>query len=804
MLRDQIKSTEALKDDLLALQLAFNKSREEVGVLLTRNSSLVKRAKALAIRIRRAPTIQARAVEKVKAASQLHKLQQKGVITEASRELVTDLVSLHNVPVSRVLSVIQAVAATFGVAVDGDISERSVGRIVLEGGLISQAQIVHEIQSAADVTLSGDGTSLYNIQQESKFLNFKTSLYADGDVLHKRVHRFLGISTALDHTAETQIQGWKDINAEIHEVYNSTVGADNPVDPDTLPARATGYNGDHAPDQKKLGRGIGGEDGWKQQCDRKLRGEKELKSWHQDDLLPFIMRAAARKIESAGGMDAFNALPALEQDVLNKSMFVEICVDVGTDVFKAMSPEEQRETDLFIWAGCCMHKELNAVKGGNAAMIASWVGQQAPIRLMNKDNKAAADAGNSAAKTRAEAVSEGGGVKLTSLAGMLFHHKDKKKGEGALFHIWFEDKLGRSFTNVEKNVYDGLLDPATNTELLVLAAYGQAISRPYLGQVRGPNCEYTNVLDLGPLHARVKDHCRAIIANPDLLLAPGASYVKGSMDGRLWDNPEIMYRIQSIAATLPRVRECLVVFFAGALETWIRFSVDYEEGGTIANLTPAQRERANMPTTNDANEGTLGERRTGSRHAPNMSLHQHNARKMYKRNDTKSYRRCFLVPRTLRVFRAKARMVDSSGLTRRNRKAQQDFDTAAVAVKHTKDKVKVAKVKAVTAILDSLTPWLTAGRVRLDPVSQKEPTNKEMDLQLAWHRRAEGPLPKGTESEIPQISKLATKALKRDALIAAVHRFATRPNISSSQEQVEEDERVEDVVDSDVDMELGY
>ncbi|KAJ6471163.1 hypothetical protein C8R47DRAFT_1179543 [Mycena vitilis] len=743
ILRDQLKSAEAFKDDMLALQLAFNKSRQEVEVLLTRNSTLVKRAKALAMRIRRAPTIQARAVEKVKAASQLFKLQQKGVITEASRELVTDLVSLHNVPVS---------------------PDRSVGRIVLEGGLISQAQIVHEIQSAADVTLSGDGTSLYNIQQESKFLNFKTSLYAEGDVLHKRVHRFLGISTAVDHTTETQIQGWKDINAEIHEVYNSTVGADAPVDPDTLPARATGYNGDHAADQKKLGRGIGGEDGWKQQCDRKLRGEKELKSWHQDDLLLFIMRAAARKIESAGGMDAFNALPLpqhmTQQDILNKSMFVEICVDVGSDVFKAMSPEEQRETDLFIWAGCCMHKELNAVKGGNTAMIASWVGHQAPIRLMNKDNKAAADAGNSAAKTRAEAVSEGGGVKLTSLAGLLFHHKDKKKGQGALFHIWFEDKLGntryqshcetaalfirylqhmrdrkgsRLFTNVEKNVYD---------ELLVLAAYGQAISRPYLAQVRGPNCEYTNALDLGPLHERVKAHFRAIIANPELLLAPGASY------------------IQSISATLPRVREW-------ALETWIRFSVDYEGGGTIANLTPAQRERANMPTTNDANEGTLGERRTGSRHAPNMSLHQHNARKMYKRNDTK--------PRTFRIFRAKARMVDSS--------AQQDFNTAAV-------EVKVAKVKA-------LTPRLTVGRVLLDPVTQKEPTNKELDLQLAWHRRAEGPLPKGTGSEIPQISKLTTRVLKRDALAAAIGRFARGPAASDGEGQIEEGEQ-------DVDMELDY
>jgi hypothetical protein len=277
-------------------------------------------------------------------------------------------------------------------------------------------------------------------------MNFKTSLYSDGTEPAERFNRFLRISTAVDHTAETQVQGWKEINVEIHDIYNATIGADNPVDPDTMPARLTGMNADHAADQKKTGRGIGGEDGWKQQADRKLRGERELNSWHQNDLLPFIMRAAARKVEAAGGMAAFNVLPLAEQDIHNKSMFVEICVEVGKDVFNALSPEEQRETDLFIWAGCCMHKELNAVKGGNTAMIVSRVGHQGPIRLMNKDNRAAADAGNSVAKMRAEAVSEGGGVKLTSLAGMLFHHKDKKKGEGALFHIWFEDKLGYDIT----------------------------------------------------------------------------------------------------------------------------------------------------------------------------------------------------------------------------------------------------------------------------------------------------------------------------------------------------------------------
>ncbi|KAJ6631782.1 hypothetical protein B0H10DRAFT_2250129 [Mycena sp. CBHHK59/15] len=141
MLQAHMKSSEAFKDDLLAAQLALEKYRQEASVLLTRNSALVKQAKASSMRIRRAPTMQARAVEKVRAASHLFRLQQKGIITEASRELVTDLVSLHNVPVSRVLSVIRAVAATVGVQVDGDISERSVGRIVLEGASFSKRRL---------------------------------------------------------------------------------------------------------------------------------------------------------------------------------------------------------------------------------------------------------------------------------------------------------------------------------------------------------------------------------------------------------------------------------------------------------------------------------------------------------------------------------------------------------------------------------------------------------------------------------------------------------------------------------------
>ncbi|KAJ7902987.1 hypothetical protein B0H13DRAFT_1621304, partial [Mycena leptocephala] len=126
-----------------------------------------------------------------------------------------------------------------------------------------------------------------------------------------------------------------------------------------------------------------------------------------------------------------------------------------------------------------------------------------------------------------------------------------------------------------------------------------------------------------------------------------------------------------------------------AFETWERFTADDAEGGNIAGLSPDEP-RA------DANEGTLGERRMGSRHAPNMTLHQHNACKMYKRNNTKKYRPLVL-PKHPHVIRAKARMVDSSGLKRQHRVAQQEADNAIVDQKRDNDKKKAAKLKAINA-----------------------------------------------------------------------------------------------------------
>ncbi|KAJ7842921.1 hypothetical protein B0H13DRAFT_1909605 [Mycena leptocephala] len=123
-------------------------------------------------------------------------------------------------------------------------------------------------------------------------------------------------------------------------------------------------------------------------------------------------------------------------------------------------------------------------------------------------------------------------------------------------------------------------------------------------------------------------------------------------------------------------------------------------------------------------------------------------------------------------------------------------------MKHVKDAAKAVKIKAVNAVLDKIA-FVSS---KYPEGADLEPTNKDLDLQLAcqWHCRAEGPLPKGIKSAIPKVSKLTTKSLKRDALVAALSHFLVNSETSNGQGEVLEEEQVEEDVDSDVDMELDY
>ena len=66
-----------------------------------------------------------------------------------------------------------------------------------------------------------------------------------------------------------------------------------------------------------------------------------------------------------------------------------------------------------------------------------------PVKLYNRDNAAAVNLGDgTAAATRAEDRSSGGAIKLASLAGAIFRHKDRKRGQQDPLRYFWDHETG--------------------------------------------------------------------------------------------------------------------------------------------------------------------------------------------------------------------------------------------------------------------------------------------------------------------------------------------------------------------------
>ena len=285
---------------------------------------------------------------------------------------------------------------------------------------------------------------------------------------------------------------------------------------------------DHAEDQKKLARCV---EDWKHLSERELRGEQALSVLPPNELFPHLTVMMDNLMVAAGGPAGWDMLPVEKKKVLGDEALRHLRIDVGEIAFGQLSDAEKNAVDFFVWAGCCMHKELNAMKGGNAR-IRAWWGENAiegPVLLMNKDNAAAAASDNSKVKDRAINVSAGGAQKVLDLAGAVFRHKDSKKGQHDSLCYHMENILGfkvqwpdtsntryhshgdaackflvheplyiayleqiclkkdsRTLTNIEENVLRGFSCPKTKEEIICFAAYNQCITHPYLRTVR--NC----------------------------------------------------------------------------------------------------------------------------------------------------------------------------------------------------------------------------------------------------------------------------------------------------------------------------
>ncbi len=109
-----------------------------------------------------------------------------------------------------------------------------------------------------------------------------------------------------------------------------------------------------------------------------------------------------------------------------------------------------------------------------------------------------------------------------------------------LEHLQITKQNGK-LNHIESNLWKALHDPATLSELAILALYGEAIYYPYIKTIHSTSesGETQNMLDLGPLHQKVSTHIQNIIANPSNLLCENPSSVTASLDGDEWQHPNI-------------------------------------------------------------------------------------------------------------------------------------------------------------------------------------------------------------------------------------------------------------------------
>ncbi|KAJ7660879.1 hypothetical protein DFH06DRAFT_1326133 [Mycena polygramma] len=287
--------------------------------------------------------------------------------------------------------------------------------------------------------------------------------------------------------------------------------------------------------------------------------------------------------------------------------------------FDKLSPEEQQDIDLFIWGGCCMHKNLNVFKGAVLAMQQWWAdsGLPGPLKMYNRDN-AAADRKRGqqdtlryfwdyetglnicfpdTSNTRFQSFAGGCEVVVVNMELLL------------QFLVYVrENKGSRTLNHMELNVERGFGCWYTRHEFVVIPLLNQNVEVPYMLEIHGPLRAHDNLLKLGPLHKKVKEHLARIMANPKLITGVDCACETASLNGRMWEKPEVVYAALNRISEwkLEHVDALVVAYCKGALATWSRFDTEWSEDGPISKLSPQNIERAWLEVTNDGNESELG------------------------------------------------------------------------------------------------------------------------------------------------------------------------------------------------------
>lgn len=695
--------------------------------------------------------------------------------------------------------------------------------------------------SKTEITYSSDSTSHKHIEFESRTIALKVVDYLNPNEEPKWTMRTLGVGTSVNHTSETQVNGLKERLQEIAEIFNNSPLAKREglqFVPDDFAYRLIGTSGDHAADQKKSHEILRI---WRMEVILQRLGEEALFQMDVTRVIALLVPLKGKQIEKHGGQEAWDKLTEDERATAD----IEIIREVGKQVFEKLPEDHRRCLTSFIRTGCCMHKDLNCVKGGDKAVQGMWEKENKtqPILLANKDN-AAVLAGRTESSTRtnaeirAEEVSKRGGSHTTALGGMICRNKDTKKGQQDTYDYYMlchvghrvpypdvsntrygshgeaagtiiayrqhfinfmefvrnaKDKPGE--TNIEKNFANALKDTPTLTELCVLALYYVNVSRPFMKHVRA----HENLLDLKSFFENKVTFLNRVIGETEIWTSHEFTHEAGSLDGDEWDEwgTKVVNAVKELAPSLPDLKSAILAFVSGARDTFVeRFSDEFKEGGDIDKLTEAERQTLFFSPTNDGNEGALGSLRLGKRRRPGETLHKFNASFTARQNHAEEFMSEKLKENVDHIYlRQVARTRDESHFQRRMKEAQIESDKAKVAENMLKEAKKQGKRDEREAMLVETGKKLVLTDAEIDGLD-----NKELNRQLDFHREEERKLPRAvivaetSTEKVPLKSHMKAKPDRVLQLKKAVARYLFRCQTSGGGAQNQISTAVDDVI----------
>jgi len=641
--------------------------------------------------------------------------------------------------------------------------------------------------------------------------------YSDPDATPEWTLRTLGIGTSVNHSSEVQVDGLRKRLEELAEIFNSSPFAKREnlcFIPDDFAYRLLGTSGDHANDQKKSHNILRI---WRLEVILLRLGEEAMQWWGVERVLGILILLKAKQVEEYGGQEAWDSLPVDEKagaDLL-------IIREVGKQVFESLSLEEQEKLTRFVRTGCCMHKDLNCVKGGAKSMEGMWgrLKKTLPILLANKDNTAVLETradptAPTAAEKRAEEVSKRGATHATMLGGMICRNKDKKKGQQDTYTFYMEVHVGNHVpypdvtntlygshgeaaatilvyyehfvnfmefiritkdrpgqTNIEKNFAAALKDVPTLTELCVLALYNVAVSRPFMQRVRRTG----NILKLQTFFQKKAKFLESIIRDPTIWTRDNVceTYQTASLDGKEWEkwDKKVLLAVKNLAPKLPDLHDAIAAFVQGAHETFVeRFSDEFKPGSGIDNLTEAERDELYFSSTNDANEGGLGSWRRGQARRPSETLHKFNASYLAAQNHTEKFMSFKLTEEEDELYLMRtARKRDASGLQKNLKLSQIRADQEKAAQNKQKEVIRGERQDKKTAELLETAQHLVLNNSGIDKLY-----NDDLNRHLDFHREFEQRFPKPDSSlaaeKVPLKSHMKAKADRVSELKKAVAR----------------------------------